>query len=82
MQRVKAASAVITPGASTLPKTKQALPAARRDGARRMKLIIAVVKPFKLDEVREAANQLLGAAIGRRLTPLHIRTFTTKTRPT
>ena len=54
MQRVKAASAVITPGASTLPKTKQALPAARRDGARRMKLIIAVVKPFKLDEVREA----------------------------
>jgi nitrogen regulatory protein P-II 2 len=29
-------------------------PASRRAGARRMKLIIAVVKPFKLDEVREA----------------------------
>src|SRR6187402_2427772 len=29
-------------------------PRSQRVGARRMKLIIAIVKPFKLDEVREA----------------------------
>jgi hypothetical protein len=53
MQRVMAASAVIK-GRQAPANQARGARDSRRAGARRMKLIIAVVKPFKLDEVREA----------------------------
>jgi nitrogen regulatory protein P-II 2 len=53
MQRARAASSVLIERMA-LANQNKASPHSQRAGARRMKLIIAVVKPFKLDEVREA----------------------------